>query len=139
MVAFADFLARSLELLAREAPRSYEDVYARLGGRRVGIEVDGEAVSISPRWGKLVPGALVGDFSARASASRAVLGRLLAGERDLTQAILDDDVVLIGALEDLTAFYDALIAYFGGAVRCRTFPDLLEEFLADARAARAVP
>jgi hypothetical protein len=133
MLPFADFLALSLDVLEREAPRSYDDVRERLAGRRVAIEVDGEGVSISPRWGKLVPGPLLGEFSARASASRAVLARLLRGEQDLTQAILDDEVVLVGALEDLTAFYEGLVAYFRGAVRSRSFPSLLDRFLADAR------
>jgi hypothetical protein len=132
MTPFGSFLSASLDVLRSEAPGSYRCIYEKLDGRTVAIEVDGERLSITPRWDRLVPCVSTENVAVRASSTRAALVRLLEGELDLTRAILDDDVVLIGALDDLTAFYDGLIAYFMGAIRCPTFPKLLSAFLEDA-------
>lgn len=138
MGRFSVFLADSLAVLGREAPLAYATVYEKLGGRAVAIEVDGDALAVAPRWGRLERAPLPQRVVARASSSHGSLVRLLRGDVDLTRAILDGEVTLLGGLEDLAAFYDALIAYFMGAVRCPSFPELIDRFIdAEAPSERA--
>jgi hypothetical protein len=126
---FTTFLVRSLELLRRQAPAGYTLVCQRLGSRTVAIEVEGERLCVrnvngllDVKWG--ARGAV-----AQARASKATLVELLRGELRLTQAIVEDRVQLVGALDDLVAFYDGLLAYFMSAVRAPGFAALLGEFL----------
>jgi len=64
-----------------------------------------------------------------ARVSRAALCELLEAEYTLPEAIYNDRVILRGHLDDLLAFYDALYLYFCGAVRCASFPAILDEYL----------
>lgn len=128
---FTRFLRRSLEVLEAEAPRAYALVSERLGARAVSIQVGAECVGIQATKGRLVASrSLPSGTHARASLS--TLRALLDGERGLTDAILAEEVVLIGELEDLVQFYEALLTYFRGAVRCPSFASLLDRFFAEA-------
>lgn len=129
--SFQIFLSRSLRVLASEADQAYRAVALRLGGRRVAIVVDGERLSVASTLGRLSVERSFAPVVAEARASRTVLKQLLDGDRELTDAICADEVALQGELEDLVAFYEALLLYFLGAVRCPSFPDLLREFMAN--------
>jgi len=127
---FQIFLSRSLRILESEANLAYGAVAHRLSGRRVGIAVDGERLSVSSTNAQLLVERSLAPVVAEARASRYVLKRLLVGERELIDAVCADEVSLQGELEDLIAFYEALLLYFLGAVRCPSFPEVLREFLA---------
>ncbi len=129
--SFQVFLSRSLRVLASEADSAYRAVMLRLGGRRVAIAVDGERLSVASLNGRLSVERSLGPVAAEARASRLALKRVLSGERDLMDAICADEISLQGELEDLVAFYEALLLYFLGAVRCPSFPKLLREFMTD--------
>jgi hypothetical protein len=126
---FAKFLDRSLLLLEAEAPAAHRAVVATLGDRSVNVEVDAELLSIFSDRDRVVTGPPFEQPTTIARTTRPALRRLLRGERDLTASILQDEVALLGAVEDLVALHDALIWYFRGAVRSPSFPGLLDEFL----------
>ncbi len=128
-MSFIGFLNRSLTLLQAEALMAYEAVATTLGGRSVNVDVDGELVGMLIVRGRIVTGPPLAVPTTTARTSRAALARLLRGERDLTEAILADEITLIGDIENLTTLYDALLCYFRGAVRSPGFPALLDEFL----------
>ena len=127
--SFAAFLSQSLELLERECPAAYGAVCGKLGERLVAIGVDDEVVRVRARRGRLFLDRSSAPVAAQASASRAALGALLDGRTTLTRSILADEIVLVGAVDDLVAFYDGLVAYFQGAVRSPSFPRLLDAFM----------
>lgn len=128
-MSFARFLQRSLSLLEREAPLAHRAVVSTLGDRSVNVQVDDETLALFAVNRTLVTGPPLEQATTSAKTSRRALSRLLRGELDLTQAILNDDVALFGSVEDLTTLYDALLCYFRGAVRSPGFPALLDEFL----------
>lgn len=128
---FTRFLRRSLDVLEVEAPQAYALVGERLGARVVSIQVDAECVGIEVRSSRLVVSRSV-PSGTHARASLGTLRALLDGERALTEAILAEEILLIGVLEDLVQFYEALLTYFRGAVRCPSFAPLLERFFAEA-------
>lgn len=129
MPDFTSFLVRSLERLRAETPEGYELVCRRLGERCVAIEVDGERLSVTNLGGELEVKWGAHRAVATASASKTTLKALLRGEQGLTEAILQDQIQLVGATSDLVAFYEGLLAYFTSAVRSPSFAPLLDEFL----------
>ena len=131
MTSFSAFLTRSLDVLRAECPDAYDAVCARLGDRTVSISVDGEEVAVSSLRGTLRIRGSVPRVAATAISSRTTLLQLLDGQRGLTDAIVSDDVRLVGPLEDLVAFYEGLLQYFVGAVRCPSFASLLDDFISD--------
>lgn len=139
---FAEFLRRSLSLLSTHATPAYAEVAKKLGSGVVALEVDGEALSITARQGRIEVIANSHDrtthaqprsTAARARTSRRALVALLEGRVDLVQAVWQDAVELQGPLEALLRFYDALRAYFRAAVGCPEFAALLDEYLAPRR------
>lgn len=135
--SFTSFLVRSLELLKVEAPAGYDLVCRRLGARCVAIEVDGEQLSVTNTDGVLDVKWGAHRAVATASASKATLKALLCGEQELTEALLQDQILLVGATSDLVAFYEGLLAYFMSAVRSPGFAPLLDEFFGPWAAPRA--
>lgn len=128
---FTRFLRRSLEVLEAEAPRAYVLVSERLGARVVSIQVGAECVGIAvSSGGRLVVSRSL-PSGTHARASLEALRALLEGDRGLTEAILAEEIVLIGALEDLVQLYEALLTYFRGAVRCPSFAPLLARFFSE--------
>jgi hypothetical protein len=128
-MSFSMFLSRSLTILELESPGAYRAVVEVLGNRSVNVQVDGELVGLLTVRQRIVTAPPLDAPTTVAITSRKALCRLLRGEQDLTQAILNDEVSLFGSLEDLTTLYDALVCYFRGAVRSPGFPPLLDEFL----------
>jgi hypothetical protein len=131
--SFFHFLRSSLGLLERDLPSGYAVVCARLGKREVAVDVDGEASSLSCDGRRVVVLEAPRTPVARAVSTRAALTDLLAARTTLLDAALADRVLLVGALSDLIAFHGALVAYFSAAVRCPSFPALLEDFMGGSR------
>ncbi len=59
---------------------------------------------------------------------RTAVLRVIDARDTLMSAVLADRLVLRGATRDVLAFHDGLIAYVHGAVRARSFPELLRQF-----------
>jgi hypothetical protein len=128
--AFAPFLRRVLATLRVEVPASYDAIGGALGSRRLHLEVDDESLALCVEDGAIVvlPAARDREIAARVRTTRASLLRLLAGELDLVEAILDGDLFLCGRDEDLAAFHETLLAFLHGAIRALTTGVLYREY-----------
>jgi hypothetical protein len=123
-----NFVARSLQILEREAPHSWEKLCATLKGRSVRIRSDKEEFSL--RFDQY--GAAFAQPSAEEDvileSSRMTILALAGGRLTLEEGLREGRLDLLGKVEPVVAFYDALLIYVGGAVRCPHFPQLLVEF-----------
>lgn len=129
-MAFADFLRTSLGAIRRESPDAFAAMCRRLAPREVRLAVDGEelAVRFTPEDVAMLaaPCRPVVEFVT----SRAAILDVIDARHSLLSAVLAETLVLRGALDDLLAFHDGLIAYAQGAVRSPSLPRLLERFRA---------
>ncbi|WP_437335482.1 hypothetical protein WME98_25045 [Sorangium sp. So ce296] len=127
----ARLLAESFAALAAELPEAHARVSARLAGRAVAIRVDGERFVVEADGGAPQVRAAGADEEAaavRVATSRRAILDVLDARRSLAEAVLADEVEVVGALERLVEAREALLAYVHGAVRCPSFPALLERF-----------
>lgn len=128
----ADLLAESFEALAAELPAAYARVCAPLAGRVVEIRIDGERIVASFADGRARVRAGAGEdgegADVRIVTSRRVILDVLDARRSLAEAVLADEVEVVGALDRLVEAHAGLTAYAHGAVRCRSFAGLLRRF-----------
>jgi hypothetical protein len=125
---FASFLAGSLDLLERELPWAYGAMCRVLAPREVLLSVDGEDVSVRCTERTAIVGARAAAPDVECRTTRAAILDLADASTSLVDAVMSDRVHLRGAVGDLLAFHDGLMAYLGGAVRSPSFPALLERF-----------
>jgi hypothetical protein len=130
---FPSFLERSLDALEREAPLAYAAVRDKLGTLCPRLEVDGETTWLRSAGGRLVTAGQGGELPAIIS-GRKTIEALVDARLSLLDALLADQVVMLAAPADLATLHDAWLCYLAGAVRCRSFPGLLDEFLRPAGA-----
>jgi len=100
----------------------------RLDARRVALRVDDERVAVvfARDEARIVSDASPGTVEVRTS--RTAVLRVIDARDTLMSAVLADRLVLRGAPRDVLAFHDGLMAYVHGAVRARSFPELLRQF-----------
>jgi hypothetical protein len=125
---FSSFLKRSLDVLAREAPRAASALCEQLSKIALRVSVDGERMSLVVVRGRLRVYAVQDVGDTFLSTRRATLVALLDGRQSLLDAVLDGSLELRGAVADLLVVDEALLTYFHGAVRSPSFPELLREF-----------
>ena len=125
---FGRFLARSMDLIAKERPSAFERLNDALGGLRVRLAIDG--VAVHPRFTaagfELAEDAP--DPHVDLESDRAAILEVADGRLTLEDAVWNERIVLRGGLRDLVAFHDALAIYLQGAVRCPSFPTLLDAY-----------
>jgi hypothetical protein len=125
---FFRFLEAALGALRVEAPRAYASLIAALAPTGLELRVDGNT-----RFFSVVNGVhrLTGTGCSAVSLAtrRTVLVALLEARRTLVDAVVDDELELRGAPEHVIALDGALTAFFAGAVRSRSLPALLREYL----------
>lgn len=128
--SFAGFLGRSLAILERELPLAYAQMCARATPREVLIEIDGEPVSLAFEAAahRLLP--RPERPAVEVHATQRVILDLIDGRVSLLDAVLEERIVMLGGVPDIGAFHDGLMAYLHGAVRCRSFPELLRRYRA---------
>ena len=124
------FLARSLALLAREAPGSYERLCHTLAGKRVCIDGDGRrfALRFEPHGVETVTPS--GTENICAGVDRSTILALVDGTVTLDQALRDDRLHIRAQVADAATLFDGLSIYLRGAIRSASFPMLLAEFRA---------
>lgn len=125
---FSSFLKRSLDVLAREAPRAASALCEQLSRTALRVSVDGERMSLVVVCGRLRVFAVQDLGETSLSTRRATLVALLDGRQSLLDAVLDGGLELRGAVADLLVVDEALRTYLHGAVRSPSFPELLREF-----------
>ena len=125
---FRTFLARSFDALRREVPEAYSRMCRRLASRAVALRVDEERVAVVFARDEARIVADGRECAVEVRTSRTAVLRVIDARDTLMSAVLADRLVLRGAPRDVLAFHDALMAYVHGAVRARSFPDLLRQF-----------
>jgi hypothetical protein len=128
--AFTDFLAASLAALGQEVPAAFALLCRRLARREVRLRVDDDTVAL-----RFLPGGVVMDpVPERPCVELVTTGRtvldVLEARETLVSAALRDRLQLRGALDDLLALHDGLLAYVHGAVRAPSLPRLLARYRA---------
>jgi hypothetical protein len=126
--SFASFLARSLDVLARELPWAYAKMCETLEGRHVSIELDGQLAVVACSAGTARVTQNGSQSVVECRTTRTAVIALADARTTLTEAVVSEQVWLRGCVEDLLAFHDGLMVYLGGAVRSPSFPGLLREF-----------
>jgi hypothetical protein len=135
-MALEDFLRRSFALIGRDAPAALAAMSAHLGERLVALSVDGEHARLQrgePSPVVIAPNVPPGLVTAEATTSRATIAALVSGGSTLEGALIADALELRGALDDVLALHDALLAFARGAARSRRFSTLLDAFLSQDR------
>ncbi|HZR84391.1 MAG TPA: hypothetical protein VFD92_25055 [Candidatus Binatia bacterium] len=139
---FAAFLARSLDVLARERRDAYLALCRTLAPRSVALVVDGDPVWLEFRQDGVRLHPVRRRAEAELETSEAGILAVIDGAATLAALAIDDRLELRGAVDDVLAFNDALSLYVHGAVRSPSFPRLLRDYrsavAARAHRARAV-
>jgi len=126
---FPKFLTRSLDTLERESPQAYHELCRRIGAMRLRVVVDEQ-----PIWLAVVQERLETSDGGSADppaiiTSHSAIEALIEARLTLLDALLSDELTILAAPGDLPALHEAWLVYIAGAVRCRSFPGLLDEFL----------
>ena len=125
---FRTFLERSFDALRREVPEAYREMCRRLSVRSIRLDVDAERVAIVFARDDARIVAETDSCTVEMRTSRAAILDVIDAKATLMNAVLADRLVLQGAPADVLAFHDGLMAYVHGAVRARSFPELLRQF-----------
>ena len=126
--SFRSFLVRSLDAIAREAPSCHRALSERLAPGRVRLCIDHERMVVLPHHDRV---AIVDDqpgVPVELSTDSVTLLDLTAGATSFLDAALDDRLVVLGDVDAVGRFYEALIVYLQGAVRSPSLSGLLDEF-----------
>ena len=126
--SFSALLRRSLGALERERPDIAQRLAAALAALAVTITVGDEQLGIRSDGTRVVVGEPASAPQVRVSTGRATILALVDGAVSLVDAVLADDMRLVGEVADLARFHDALWLYLQGAVRAPSFPVLLRVF-----------
>jgi hypothetical protein len=125
---FATFLEHSMTLLAAEKPLVYARLCAFLRDREARVTVDDERTGIAFPAGAFRLCDDVEHPFIELSSSRATVLAVVDGRLTLEEAVWGEHLELRGHLDDLVRFHDALVLYLHGAVRCPSFPWLLDRY-----------
>ena len=136
----AGLLDESLAVLQREQPALYARLCEALAGLQIEVRVDRERmiVGFEPGGHRIaaeIAGAEPSAAGARFRASRGAVLDVLDGRISLAEAVLTGRLEAYAPLARLLELHDALLLYVNGAVRCPSFPALLDRFRAGAAAA----
>lgn len=135
--SFSALLRRSLGALERERPDVAARLAATLAPLTVTITVGDEHLGVRSDGTCIVVGVPVPAAQVRVSTGRPTILALVDGAVSLVDAVLADDVRLVGDVADLARFHDALWLYLQGAVRAPSFPALLQAFRTPGEAAKS--
>ena len=125
---FATWLATSFTLLARDAPLWHDAVCAHLAGRRVGLTIDRERLSVVFSASTIQVERGPGEADLAVCTSRATILDVLDGHLSLAMAVEEGRVTAIGPVHVLTAALDALRWYVHGAVRAPSLSVYLDHY-----------
>jgi hypothetical protein len=126
---FRAFLRASLELVERETPRLSRALADHLGADALDVEVDGDRMSVTARGPTLAIDAQHGAAKVHIRTTTPAVRALLAGRASVIDAVLADEIELIGAAEDIARFDRALFLYLNATVRSPGHPGLMQRYL----------
>lgn len=96
--------------------------------REVLLFVDGEEVSLTFAPGGVYLAPQVRYPTVVLHTSRRTILDVIDARLTLNEAVLADEILLQGSPADLAVYHEGLLTYVRGAVRCPSFPSLLERF-----------
>jgi hypothetical protein len=127
----ADFIGESLTVLQQECNPAYVALCQTLSPRQLELVIDGETVLVAFFPDQILLPARLEKPVLWVQTSRQTILDLIYARQTLSQAVTHDTLSLRGAVNDVVAFYEGFLLYVKGAVRCPTFPLLLEKFETD--------
>lgn len=126
--SFRRFLDRALTAIASDVPEVHRALCSSLERLAVRLCVDGERMIVREERGCLVLKDDRHETQIEFTTDSATLLALTSGDSSFLDAALADRMVVTGAVDELVAFYDALVLFLQAAVRSPALPWLLDEF-----------
>lgn len=134
--SLAAFLRASFQILRREHADAFAAMVSALGQGRVYLRVDDEAVVL--RFGQgtpqVWPARPTDERAPAVVTSRRAILRLADGAQTFLDTVLRGELDMWATPDDLLRLEHGLGLYLRGAVRCPSFPALLEQFRGTVRA-----
>ncbi len=127
-LSISGFIELSFEILRDEFPTAYHLLCSQLAPRTVQMFINDEVVILAFDAGFAHLRQDVRTPTLELHTTRQTILDVIDAHLAPHEAILADAILLRGAIEDLAAFYDGLLTYVHGAVRCPSFPALLDRF-----------
>ncbi len=132
------YIKESLRLLRAECPDAYFLMCGQLAPRCVLLRIEGEAVLLGfdPAGVHVLAARHAGAAHLPAvelTTTRQTILDVIDARLTLAEAVLSDAILLKGHVDDLAIFHEGLITYLRGAVRCPSFPPLLDSFRYEPR------
>lgn len=124
------FVKTSLAILQVECPPAYERLCQQLSGQTARLQIDGEPIDLLFQDNQVkvaVPSDDLAPDTYLETSWQTVLD-LVDARLSLDQAVLSNAVAVKGEVATVAQFYEGLHLYPSGAVRCPSFPLLLEHF-----------
>jgi hypothetical protein len=122
------FVEASLTSLREEFPQAYYLMCRKLAGRTVLLSIDGEEIPLAFETRTARVAAKLARADVRVRTSRESILDVLDARLSLQGAVESGGLELWGTTEDLELFHEALLIYVEGAVRCPSFPTLLDRY-----------
>ena len=117
-----------MALLSEECPGAFHELCDRLDSAKIRLCIDGDSVSPSFAAHGFELVAAHASPEVDLESSREAILAVLDGRLTLEDAVWQDRVVLMGSLDALARFHEGFVLCVGGAVRCPSFPRLLERY-----------
>lgn len=127
-LSVAEFIGTSLAILSRECPTAYLQMCALLMPRKVLLSIDGETVTLAFDQDRVHMLPQSRSPTIMLHTTRQTILDVIDYRMTLSEAVLVDAILLQGDVEDLALFHEGLLTYVCGAVRCPSFPSLLDRF-----------
>ena len=124
----SDLLLESLERMREELPEGYRRVCKILSGQIVHLYIDKEPIWVSFSTGAVVSTQQTDETTATVQTSRQTILDVLDGKESLVSAIQSHQLDVRTDIAVMAILHDGLLAYVHGAVRCPSFPAILERF-----------
>lgn len=133
--SFKHYLEKSFQLLRQEQPQAYKYMTMTLRGHHLYLIVDKEKLRVSFKPAK----PLISDFPKQKpkteksglpqiTTGRRTILKLIDGDYTFLEAVYNSELEFRGSPDDIIVLSRGLQWYLKGAVRCRSFPDLLSRF-----------
>ncbi len=125
---FADYLAASLDVMARQVPTAYSRLCAALEHRPIHFRSDGSEFGIESSDTALSLCSPPSSSVLEVTLSKDIVVDLLNGKSSLYEAVRDERLLLKGSVSDLSFFFHALQIYVRGAIRSPGMAPLLSTY-----------
>jgi len=124
------FIETSLTTLRAECYPAYQAMCGLMAGRSVILTIGAETMQlvVGPDEVDITHPNQRNDSHPHLSTSAQTILDLADGKTTILSALLSGSLDLKGSLQEIARIYEALMAYLRGAVRCPSFPQLLDNF-----------